>query len=291
MTRRGLAATLTLLIALVIGTALLASPPRTRSAGPHPPPVLPRAELLQVLGAPVRTMIADYYWIRTTHATGVAKTAEEYRDIYEYANLVLTLDRDFQYVYQFAGGAIPFNLGREQWVNTQESTDILRRGAERFPTNVMLQLMLAYNLTTFQQKYTEAAEVLARASRLPAAPRYLAPLATRLYAQGGNFNAGLALADSLLQTAEDPETKEAFARRKLELMLEERLKLIDDAAEKYRAREGKYPADIQQLVAAGDLSEIPEDPLGGTIDVGSDGKGFSTEQGRRLRIFAPGDRG
>src|SRR4051812_30472374 len=134
--------------------ALLSAPPARRAAqGPHQPPLLPRPELLHALFAAEQTMVADYYWVRTTEATGSAETPEEYRDIADYAQLVADLDPAFAYLYVFAGAVIPVNLGREQWENTEESTRILEQGVKRHPRHVFMRILLANNLTYFRKDY------------------------------------------------------------------------------------------------------------------------------------------
>src|SRR5688500_6885582 len=95
---------------LVVVALLSTPPPRRAPRGPHQPPLLPRPELLHALFAAQQMMVADYYWVRTTEATGRAQTPEEYRDIFDYAMLVADLDPKFSYLYVFAGAVIPVNL-------------------------------------------------------------------------------------------------------------------------------------------------------------------------------------
>jgi hypothetical protein len=182
---------------------LLAAPPRKPPRGPHQEPLLPRKEVLQVAGRGYLPLVVDYLWIQLIQATGRARKAEEYRDVYPYAELITDLDPRFDVVYRFAGTTLPTNLGRETWVNTEESTRIIRKGLPLFPDDLRLNILLAYNLSTFHHQYREAAQVLEKASKLPEAPEYLSALATRLYAQSGEVDSGLALARSLAESAED----------------------------------------------------------------------------------------
>ncbi len=274
------------LIACVAVVAALSRPPEKRR-GAYQRPLLARKELLHILGAPYKHLLADYYWIQTTHQTGMARTQEEYRDVYYYAEMTTDLDPRFRYVYQFAGVVVPFNKGREQWTNTEESTAILRKGFAQFPNDLFLRILLAYNLSYFHKDYREAARILEETSRMPGAPSYLAPLATRLYAQSGDVAAGLALASSLANVSQDPETRETFEKRVKELELERVLQDVERAAKQFHAREGQYPTALHQLVVSGDLQALPKDPMEGEIYLGERGKAFSTSQQRRLRTFDP----
>src|SRR5262249_38913378 len=150
------------LVAIAGGIAVVAllSGPPLRTQHEHAPPLLPRPELLTVLGNAQRHMLADYYWVLTTEATGRASNRYEYRDIADYAELVSQLDPKFHYIYVFAGVSVPYNLGRETWVNTEESTRILQKGLRLFPEFVYLRVVLAYNLSYFHRQYQQAADIL-----------------------------------------------------------------------------------------------------------------------------------
>ena len=136
---------------------LLAAPPRKPPRGPHQEPLLPRQELLRLAGRGYLPLIADYFWLQVVQATGRAVVAEEYRDIYPYADLTTDLDPRFGMVYPFAAGALPTNLGRETWVNTEESTRLLRKGLKLFPDDLKMHMLLAYILRAFHKQYQEAA--------------------------------------------------------------------------------------------------------------------------------------
>jgi len=279
-------------IAMAAGVAVVAllsaAPPRRPPKGPHQPPLLPRPELLHALFAAQQMMVADYWWVRTTEATGRAQTAEEYRDIADYAALVADLDPDFAYLYVFAGAVIPVNLGRDRWANTEESTRILERGVQRFPRHIYLRILLAHNLSYFRRDYRAAADLLAGTAKLPGAPRYLAALATRMYAQAGEFDAGRAIAEALAESTEDPELRELMKQRRDQMAQEEELQRVDRAVAAFRARQGRAPFGLEELVVAGDLPALPVDPLGGTISL--DPRGFavsSSTRGLRLKLYDP----
>jgi hypothetical protein len=265
----------------------LSRPPIKSVVGEHRPPLLPREEFLHVVGASQQQLVADYFWILAIQAVGVAQLPEEYRDIYEYAELITNLDPKFVSVYRYCGPAIPLNLGRENWVNTEESTQLLEKGVREVPKDVFLRILLAYNLSYFHKHYEHAARLLEETAKLPRAPRYLPALATRLYAQSGRIDSGLALARSLFETSADPETRRAFEQRIKELELERTLRSIDVAVSAYLKREGRRPSSLNELVDKGDLAAMPSDPLGGQLILGSDGRSQSTALARRLTVYEP----
>jgi len=285
-----------LLLSLVLVLATL-TPPERAAEGKHMRPLLPRASLLRLGGRAFLSLVADYYWLQTIQLTGRARTAEEYRDIADYAQLVTDLDPDFAYVYQFGGVVVPFNYGRETWVNTAESTALLEKALARYPvstpgtwspaTYLFLRILVAYNWSVFQKEYARAAHLLEETARLPGAPPYLPFLTTRLYTQAGSFDAADAFATQFATAAADPDTRAAFERRKDEIALERILRTLDEAVAAYRERRGRLPAQLRELVSDGLLPALPEDPLGGHIYLGEDGRTYSTSQEHRLEVYEP----
>lgn len=276
------------LLLLLAGLALLSRPPAPLThAGAHQPPLLPRPEVLRVVGAGYIQLIADYFWIQTLNTTGRAQTAAEYRDIYDYAWMVTELDPKFREVYVFAGAALPVQVTPGHWRNTRESTSILERGLKAVPDHLLLRILLAYNWATYAHQYDRAAKLLEETSKMPNAPPYLAALATRMYSRAGDFTSGLLLARSLADAAEDPATKGTFERRVKQLQLERALVVVDHALEAFRAREHRAPADLEELIAAHDLQALPADPFGGQIVLGTDGRAHSTAEPERMDLHAP----
>jgi hypothetical protein len=273
--------------ASILVVAALSRPPVKETAGVHRDPLLPRAEFLHLIGASQQNLIADYFWIQAINNIGTAQSAPEYRDVFFYADLITDLDPRFVFVYRFCSPAISINVGRGHWVNTQESTQLLEKGLRVAPKDIFLRILLAYNHSYFHKNYRYAASLLDETSKLPGAPRYVAALATRLYAQSGDVDAGLALAQSIYETADDAETRKIFEHRVKELQLERILREIDGAASAYAKREGRFPGSVEELVVRGDLPSLPADPLGGNLTISADGHSQSTALARRLTVFEP----
>ena len=120
---------------------------------------------------------------------------------------------------------------------------------------------------------------------MPGAPKYLPALATRLYAQAGQVESGLALARSLYEASDDTETRQTFAKRIKELELERTLRIVDESVATFERREGRLPASLEELVTHGDLPAAPLDPMGGQVLLGTDGRSQSTAVSRRLVIY------
>jgi hypothetical protein len=277
--------TLALMLAGLGTVAALSEPPREPPRGPYQAPLLPRLELLRVLGAGHQSLVADYYWLQAIQATGRAGSSTEatrYLDLFYYADLVTDLDPKFHKVYTFSGNTIPTNLGRETWVNTSEARKILEKGVKHFPEDSTLRLYLAYNLSYFHGEHAAATEHLHVAATLPNVNRFVPEIATRMLAYNRRFDAALALVESFRDSETDPEMRQLFDERVLEIQREQVLVQVDDAIAAFKQREGRLPQALSELVAHGDLPDFPEDPMRGVITISEDGRSTSTSSKLRL---------
>lgn len=270
--------------AAALAVVLFSSPPPAPLES-NGEPLLPRYEFLHALGAAEQNMVADYYWIGAIQQLGIARDRYGYGNVYYYADLVTDLDPGFYWVYAFAATAVTYNLGHEHWVNTDESTRIVLKGLSRFPNDRYLSLLYAYNLMYFSHEYREAGLIVRRLSTTPGAPSYLAPLATRLLAQGGEFNTALEFAETLRNNAQDDQSREFYDRRVKEIRLEAILQRIDAASEAYFKQYGRLAPGLNSLVAAKFLPPLPPDPLGGTLFLDKTGRGESTAEKHRLEVY------
>lgn len=274
-----------LLLACIATLGALSLPPEKPLRGKDQAVLLPRPEVLHLFAAPWQPLVADYFWILQVNQLGRAANAAEHRDVAAYAQLATDLDPLFYVSYYLGGVGTVFNLGREQWMNVGESTALIRKGLRVFPRDTKLRFLLGYNLGILRHDARAAAPIFEALSKEPGAPAHLAPLATRLYAEAGEFDSGMAMAQALRDAATDDETRSFYDQRLKELAAERVMQQVDGASERYRARTGRPPPDVGSLVSAGDLPAMPEDPLGGTVEFGPSGRARSTASTYRLRTI------
>ena len=273
-----------LLPAGLLCLALLSSPPAPalRRDGR---PLLPRPGLLRAVFRGQLGLVTDYFWILTINRVGAASTLEDYRDLYDYADLTTDLDPRFAQVYPFAGIAIPIHLGRERYANAEESTRLLRKGVQNVPDSDRTWFQLAYNLMFFHREYKEAADILSALARRPSAVAWYSAMATRLYAQAGDFDTSLSLAIMMRDGADDDETRASYDRRVREILQERVLRALDEKVVHYREQHGRLPDTMEALVTSGALPRLPDDPLGGSFYLGEDARVYSTASQFRMEVI------
>lgn len=278
-----------LVLTLAVSSAIVATtaaPPASPLRTPQGP-ALPRADALKVALPGQEPLLADFYWIQLLQQAGLARDAEHHRELYFWAELITDLDPFFLPAYQLAALLIPYNIGRESWVNGEESRRIIEKGLRVFPRDRPLRMYLAHDLMFLDRDYKRAADVLKELAQEPQTPAFVGQLATRLYAQAAEFDAGLEFARAMRDAATAPEEKAFFERRILEIESERVLQEIDGAALKFFQREGRQPATVFELLSKGDLRAPPVDPLGGEITIDAYGRARSSAARFRLELYEP----
>jgi hypothetical protein len=224
---------------------------------------LPKPEIIKPLVLGFDAVAADLYWVGGVHYFGDVKNQRVcFRELANYVDLVNYLAPDFKSAYRFGGMAIPCNRG-DRWVNIEQACRILENGLRRFPDEWFFRLMLAYNYSSYLHRYRDAGDQLKLAALEPGAPRYMASLATRMYATEGDLDGASLIAREILRNTRDDELRAAMERRLQEIAVERQLHLLDDAIRKYREAHDTPPASLAKLVEAGLLAQIPAEALGG----------------------------
>jgi hypothetical protein len=256
--------TVLLLLALVLTGVALHGVNRALEQRSHPERSyvdvgpLPDGKTVRVLSLGFDRLIADLFWLRTIYYVGDERSsAAGMPAASRLAQLVTDIDPSFATVYVVMSGAIGF-LQR----NPDAAIQLLEKGVE----NVdywKLNFLLGFSYFSDKMDYARAARQFELAVEKGGGPPYLPLLAARLYASAGDPNTALAMIAARLEEEEQPETREALKNRLRDLWIARDLAAIDRAIDSYRAREGRDPANVADLVAAGALQKEPRDPQGG----------------------------
>jgi hypothetical protein len=199
--------------------------------------------------------------------------------------VVTTLDHQYSYAYD-AGGTILAELAhRVDWSN-----QLLEKGSKANPTSWRIPFVLGFNHFFHLHDYVKAAEYMGQAAKIPGRPLYVDTLAARLYVEGGSPTLALSYLESMIEQTKDPALREIYGERYKEVVIVRDLDVLSRAIERYRAQVGTIPQRLADLVKAGFLFAIPEEPFGGEyrLDARSGAVSSSTHP-ERLRLYRPED--
>jgi len=224
---------------------------------------LPKGEYLKIAVLGYDQFAADLIWLKAVQHLGATRQSKGgYYWAYHVVNVVTDLDPKFLPAY-LASGAI---LG--VWAGLQyESIEILRKGMRENPDVWQLPFYIGYDYFYELCDPAKAAPYFQAAAKLPGAPSYLPSLAARMTVAGGDPAAALEFLQHLYEQVRDPRLREALELKIKEVLVERDIRALQDGAQRYRARYGKAPRTLKELVARGIVASLPEEPFGGRYEL------------------------
>lgn len=243
---------------------------------------LPRGEYLKPALLGYHNLGADVVWLRLLQVLGKKRnTADEYEWIYHALDVVTTLDPQYDYAY-YVGGVVLTNIANR----VDLSNRLLEKGCKNNPGEWSIPFLLGYNHYFILGNAAKAAEYIAAAARLPGGPAYLPGLATRMYAEANNPDTALQFLETLWRQTEDAGMREVLEKRAKEVMIERDIRLLESSVQQYSAKQGHLPDTLRDLVSSGLLTQIPQEPFGGSYKLNlKTGKVTSSTHPDRLKVF------
>ena len=243
---------------------------------------LPQGEYLKPTLLGYHHLGADLLWLRLVQVIGKKRnSADEYEWMYHALDVLTTLDPQYAYAY-YAGGVILGDLANRPDLSIR----LLEKGAAANPDVWNIPFLLGYNYYFLLDDPAKGAEHIMQAARLPDGPAYLPGLATRLAAEAGNPDTALAFLEARLLETHDPEMREVLAYRMKEVIIERDVHLLEKAVDAYQVQYRALPVTLEDLVAVGTISMLPQEPFGGDYRLDrKTGAISSSTHPERLRTF------
>lgn len=228
-----------------------------------------------------RSFLGDLAWLSAVQVAGARRMASgEYDRLYVLLQATTNFDPRFVVPYIF-GGMV---LG-DSPAHVREALDILGRGAKNHPADWRFPFYVGYARYFSLGDPLGGAQALKAAARLPDSPPYLPLLASRMFAEGRAPETALSFLQGMIREETDPKRLEILERRIREVVVERDIQALEKAVAAYRMDAGSVPASLEELVRAGLIPRIPEEPNGGRYVLSPDGSVASTRVSTRLKVF------
>lgn len=224
----------------------------------YPPPEsrLPVA-VVKALAGEFKGVVAEYLLLEIGSFLGGKQevTPAQMGNIAKTFGYCMELDPYFQQSYVFAQGHLPW----EGLVG--EANALLEISRKKRTWDFRPGYYKGFNNYYFLNDFESASQEFLRASKIENSPVLLAVLGARFAAKSGRAEAAIALLTEQLQRTEEEyrrvELKNRIAALKGVMILEE-------AVARYRRTYIFNPYALEALILGGILSELPENPYGGT---------------------------
>ena len=242
---------------------------------------LPKGEYLKLVVLGYQQMAADLIWLKAVQHLGEQhQTRAGYLSAYHAVDVLTDVDPTFVFAYQAAGTVLGVWAGLPR-----ESIALLTKGMRNHPEVWQLPFYVGYDYFYELHDPVMGARYFRIASVLPGAPDYLPRLAARMTVEVGDPQAALEFLQRLYQQTEDEQVRQGLARRMKEVIVERDIRFLEEGVRRYKARYGKLPVKLEDLVTREIIPKIPEEPFGGIYKLqASEGTVASTGLSERLRV-------
>jgi len=234
------------------------------------------SQFSRVLACGYKGLLADFQFLRVLTFYGDRSanqqplSTQDWDYFRDSIDVLTDLDPYFYDPYVLTEGLLTWDAGRFEDANT-----LLAKGARYRRNDWRLPYFIGFNNFFFLKDYAAGAEHIMAASRLPDSPSYLPTLAARLAYYGGKSQTAVLFLKQMLAENSD----ERLAKRlQLRLSALERAALIEAALQRFRHEKQRDVENVKELVTAGYVQQLPEDPYGGQWRILPNGRVFSTSK-------------
>jgi hypothetical protein len=228
-----------------------------------------------------RNVFADAAWLEAVQVAGARRmTPGEYDRLASLIETVNNFDPKFDVPY-YLGGLL---LG-ESPAHVPAALRILERGRTELPSAWRIPFYEGYLRYFVQGDPVAGGMALEEAARVPGCPSFVPLLASRMLAEGRRPETALQILSAMLREETDPARRKALEAMFREVEAERDIQQLEGAVERFRRQTGSAPRTLSDLVAAGILPGLPEEPHGGRYFLAPDGSVRSDRLAHRLKVF------
>ena len=228
-----------------------------------------------------RNFLADVAWLEAVQVAGSRRMSPgDYDRLDSLLQITGGLDPRFD---------VPYILGAMILGNSPDhvgaALDTLMRGKAHHPDKWLFPFYIGYIQYFSLGDPVEGGKALEEAARIPGSPPYLPLLASRMLTEGRTPETALALLEGILQQEADPARIRVLEARIREVIVERDIQSLERAVSEYEGRTGSRPANLRDLVRAGIVRGIPNEPHGGRYLLSPDGTIRSDKVEGRLKVM------
>ncbi|MGB7280714.1 MAG: hypothetical protein WBE13_00525 [Candidatus Acidiferrum sp.] len=235
--------------------------------------VVRSGKIVKAMSLEYAPLIADIYWTRAVQYYGAKRVrhGSTYELLWPLLDLTTTLDPNLLVAYRFGSTFLsepsPRGAGHPEL-----GIKLLERGIHANPEEWRLYEDLGFIYYFDLRDYAKASAAFADGSKNPKSQIWMKVMAAKIAAEGESFSTSVFLWNDVYQSTKDPDVKKNALTHLQLLKVQQDCRQLDGLADEYEKRTGRRPARTNELVQAGLLRRLPEDPLGYAYVFGPEGK-------------------
>lgn len=230
-------------------------------------------KLVKRLSLGYEGLLADIYWTRAVQYYGGVHHSGggSFKQLWPLLNITTQLDPQLMPAYQYGATFLtakpPAGPGMPQ-----QAIELMQYGIQKNPDDWRLYYNLGFIYYMDLKDYPKAAAVFQQGSDKPRAHPFLKVLAAQSAQRGGDAQTAGLLWETMYETTRDKYIRENAVWHLRALKVNQDVTKLEELVGVYRQKYGRLPTSLPEMVRAGLLPGIPQDPLGNPYKLGFEGK-------------------
>jgi tetratricopeptide (TPR) repeat protein len=215
---------------------------------------LPSSNTLKVLSFGFQDLVADMLFIWSIQFYGTYNLTNRYDYLEQIYNTITDLAP--QYLEPYIVGS---------WIMALEAKDIemairlLQKGSRNMKNEWIFDYECAFYAYKYLKDYEQAEKYYRKAAQRPNAPSMVKRKQAHMVYMKDDLTQAYAMWKEIYEHAKTRMERDAAFCHLYQIKFDWDKKLLEDKLDQYKARYGRYPMDLSQLVRAGLLRGIPKD--------------------------------
>ena len=219
---------------------------------------MPNGKYLKAVSLGHAPLLADFVYLWAIQYYSDYTQTDRFRYVeHVFGDVIAELDPGYIDPY-WLGALILTTEGKDE----EAGLRLLDRGFEKNPSAWILMFLAGWECERFGQ-FDRAAAYFDRAAKAPGAPPDLFRLKAGMTARSGNLREAVSRWQDVLGDPRNDDAARAIAARQIRtLTVRADVQDLDAAIATYRARKGRPPRSLDELLRDGIMSALPTDPDG-----------------------------
>jgi tetratricopeptide (TPR) repeat protein len=237
---------------------------------------MPSGKSVKRMSLGYSSLLADIYWTRAVQYFGDKLNQRSMRYDLLYPLLDITTDLDPHLIVAYEFGSLFLSQPPPDGAGQPEkAVALVEKGLRENPSYWRLYFTLGFIHYLDRRDYKAAGEAFLKGSEVPGALPWMKVMAARMAEHGDDRSTAVYLWKAVYDTSIDPQVKETAIQHLTSLRAEADIEQLEQRVKIYRERTGMLPSRWLDMVRAGVLPGLPQDPNGseykllpnGTVDV------------------------
>ena len=223
----------------------------------------PSGRFLQIASLGYQTLASDLLWLKGIQYYGEHRRGDRYYPLADHIFSTITdLDPKFLGAYRFGAFVLAQDMGQPA-----AGIQLLKKGMVSNPGSWQLPFDLGFLYFTSADDDAKAAHFFKMASRFGDSPDIARRFSAFAYRRAGRADVALSLWEEIYRSSTNSVIKESALYSINSIRREQIGESITALVEAFQLRAGRFPRGLEELVEAGLMDAIPDDPFGGTYFV------------------------